>query len=441
MVAQVARVTARIAANPYIPHRPTVKQAAFLALDCREALYGGAAGGGKSDALLMAALIYVDVPGYAGILFRRTFADLALPDAIMSRSHEWLQGSDARWHEQTKTWHFPSGATLSFGYLQHERDKFRYQSAAFQFIGWDELTQFRDDPYLYLFSRLRRLEGSRVPLRVRAASNPGGEGHAWVYSRFLVGSRHAPHRAFVPAGLEDNPHIDRAAYLESLSELDPTTRLQLEQGVWVTDPGGKPFKREWWRGRNRYHLDDAAIRNRAVGRYLSFDTAIKDTDTSAWTAWCVFDVLPDYRVVLRAAGRERLQVPELPDRIARLAHRHNRDEKLKAVVIEDEASGSGAIQTLQAASNEELARRIVPYRPRGSKLERWRQAAVWASRGGVMLPHPGEPWLAEFEAELFEVPDAQYKDQADAFAQGILYLEHYLAAWWHAQQKGASDGE
>jgi hypothetical protein len=81
----------------YCPHDPSLnpRQAAFLWLPNREAFYGGAAGGGKSDAVLAGALQYADVPGYAAILFRRTYTDLSLPGAIMARSEEWLRGSDA----------------------------------------------------------------------------------------------------------------------------------------------------------------------------------------------------------------------------------------------------------------------------------------------------------------------------------------------------------
>ena len=74
----------------WVPHSPTPKQAEFLACQAKEVFYGGAAGGGKSDALLMAALAYVDVPGYAALLLRRTFADLSLPGALMDRAHQWL---------------------------------------------------------------------------------------------------------------------------------------------------------------------------------------------------------------------------------------------------------------------------------------------------------------------------------------------------------------
>jgi len=84
----------------YVRVQLTAKQTAFLLLPHLEAFYGGAAGGGKSFALLMAALQYADIPGYAAILFRRTYSDLALPGALMDVAANWLRGTDARWHEK-----------------------------------------------------------------------------------------------------------------------------------------------------------------------------------------------------------------------------------------------------------------------------------------------------------------------------------------------------
>jgi hypothetical protein len=225
--------------SPYTPHYPEPPQEAFLATTELEALYGGSAGGGKSDALLIAALQYVDEPGYSAILFRRTYTDLALPGAIMDRSKQWLAGTDAAWKDTDKTWRFPSGATLAFGYLQTASDKYRYQSAEFQFVGFDELTQFPEQDYLYLFSRLRRLQGATVPLRMRGASNPGGIGHKWVLDRFNpIGPSPSDARVFIPAKLSDNPHIDQDSYRKSLAELDPQTRAQLEHGDWTARPPG-----------------------------------------------------------------------------------------------------------------------------------------------------------------------------------------------------------
>ena len=233
--------------NEYCIHKPTRKQTEFLLRQELEVLYGGAAAGGKSDALLMAALQYVWVPDYAALILRRTYADLALSGAIMDRSLQWLTGTDAQWNSPGHKWTFPSGATLTFGYLESERDKYRYQSAEFQFIGFDELTQFTETQYSYLFSRLRRLKNTDVPLRMRAASNPGGVGHEWVKNRFKIDQGGDPERPFIGAKLDDNPHVDQEAYEEALSKLDYVTREQLRHGDWtITDSGGIFFEPKIW---------------------------------------------------------------------------------------------------------------------------------------------------------------------------------------------------
>jgi hypothetical protein len=235
--AKVLRAAAsRRSSAQYIPHRPHPKQAEFLALDTREALYGGAAGGGKSDALLMAALRYVHVPGYTALLLRRTFADLAQPGAIMERARSWLAGTGADWNEQRKQFRFPSSAILQFGYMETANDRYRYQGTEYQFVGWDEVTQFPEQPYQYMFSRLRKLAGVDIPLRVRAATNPGGIGHEWVRRRFIDPG--SPERPFVPALIDDNPSLDAESYRASLAQLDAATRAQLEHGVWVRDAEG-----------------------------------------------------------------------------------------------------------------------------------------------------------------------------------------------------------
>lgn len=224
----------------YSPHVPTKRQAQFLDLDAREALYGGAAGGGKTDCALMGALQYVHIPGYSAILFRRTYPELIQPSGLIPRALSWL-GRDM-WREKDKSFHFPNGARLAFGHLHHEMDKYNYHGGEFQFIGFDELTHFTESLYVYLFSRLRRPDGGSgnalgaVPLRMRSFSNPGGIGHDWVKRRFVQpGSNDRP---FVPALLDDNPHIDRDGYRSSLAKLDATTREQLEHGVWERDSGG-----------------------------------------------------------------------------------------------------------------------------------------------------------------------------------------------------------
>lgn len=291
--------------NKYIPWAATETQTAFLLLDGREALYGGAAGGGKSVALLMAALQYVDVPGYHALLLRRTFAALAKPGALIDLAHEWLAGTDAVWNEQRKQWTFPSGATLSFGYLDTEADKYQYQGAAFHFVGFDELTQFTRTQYTYLFSRCRRRKGSpaaAVPLRVRAASNPGGEGHAWVYERFFVEGRDKG-RVFIPALLQDNPHLDVESYLEMLRELSPVERKQLEEGDWRVVQAGDWFKAEWWEYVESHELPP--IRRRV--RY--WDTAsTKPSGRNKDPDWYVGVLMSEFRGTFYIEDVERFRL-------------------------------------------------------------------------------------------------------------------------------------
>lgn len=205
-------------------------------LDCEEAFYGGAAGGGKSDALLAAALQYVDTPGYAALILRRTYEDLSLPGAIMDRAETWLSGTDAQRGKEGKQWTFPSGASLTFSYLDNEKDRYRYKSAEFQFIAFDELTQFSEKVYEYLFTRLRATENIPVPLRMRSASNPGDVGHGWVKHRFIRERDEGV--IFVPAKLDDHPDESfKAGYRRSLSKLDDVTRRQYEDGDWDTAEG------------------------------------------------------------------------------------------------------------------------------------------------------------------------------------------------------------
>ena len=218
----------------YCPILPwlSLPQSVLLTFTGREALYGGAVGGGKSAGLLAAALRYVDRRGYSALLLRRTYAELSKAGGLIPLSKEWLGASDARWNESQKTWTFPTGATIEFGHVQHEDDKYSYQGAAYQFVGFDELEHFTDSIYLYIgFSRIRRrVELSDIPVQTFGSANPGGVGHLWVKKRFI--STRAEDVLFVPATIADNPGLDRADYELSLIHLPETIRRQLMEGDW-----------------------------------------------------------------------------------------------------------------------------------------------------------------------------------------------------------------
>jgi hypothetical protein len=235
--------------NPYIPALegkfPSIQQAKFLVLPHKEGLYGGAAGGGKSAALLAGGLQYVTESEYHSLLIRRSYTDLEKPGGLIPLSIQWLSGTNAKYDQTKHRWFFPSGATLSFGHAANLTTLIQdYQGSSFGYIAPDELTQWPFAMYRFLFRSLRGPSGMPFPLRMRASANPGGEGHEWVKARFIDCPSN-DERFFIPAKLEDNPGVG-PEYEESLNELDPVMRRQLRHGDWEVRPEGNMFRREWF---------------------------------------------------------------------------------------------------------------------------------------------------------------------------------------------------
>lgn len=225
----------------YCPILPSIspQQALFLSLnDVQELFYGGAVGGGKTAALLMGALQYADVPGYAALILRRTFPELEQPGNVIPMSQEWFatvpEHERPRYNSTDHEWSFASGARLRFGHLQDANSLIRYQGGGYHYVGFDELTHFEEQSYDFLaYSRQRRPAAgplSRVPIRVRATANPGGPGHIWVKRRFITDRD--PSVVFIPAKVWDNPGIDTDDYVGRLEKLSPAMKRQLLDGDW-----------------------------------------------------------------------------------------------------------------------------------------------------------------------------------------------------------------
>ena len=405
--------TLTVPSTHYIPHKPTPKQLAFLLLDIPEALYGGAAGGGKSDALLMAALQYVHVPGYAALLLRKTYADLALPGALMSRAIEWLAPSDAQWKGAGKEWVFPSGATLTFGYLDTENSHFRYQSSEFQFIGFDELTQFRETQYRYLFSRLRRLEGQTVPLRMRAASNPGGVGHEWVRERFIDVDKEEESRLFIPATLSDNPYLDRDTYLNSLSQLDPITRQQLLHGDWTARQAGGMFQREWLP-----LVEELPVQINKSVRYWDLAATVPRAGVDPdYTAGVRVDYGADglyYIVDIKRARGTPADIEALIYQTAML------DGGKTHIVIEQEPGASGVNTIYHYVTRVLKDFTVRGQRASGSKVERAGPVSSQTEVGNVRMLRGA--WIGPFLDEVEAFPVGSHDDQVDALSGAFMVL-------------------
>ena len=280
--------------SQYIPHKPFPTQLSYLMLPHMDALFGGAAGGGKSDVLLMNALQYTHVPGYSAIILRRSLTELKQSGALLDRASKWLSNKKGvKFAADEHTYYFDTyykdgrpgaPAKLQFGYLGDFRVEERYQGAEYQFIGIDEAGHFENDQApRYLFSRLRKnvcevhqlkkdhetgkmvanyVPGceecdlqSSVPLKFRIACNPGGPGHLWIKQRYQITKQVVtdpktknkrvrfigadPNKPFIPSSLYDNKFIDQSSYETALEELDAVRKAQLLAGDWDASPDAR----------------------------------------------------------------------------------------------------------------------------------------------------------------------------------------------------------
>ncbi|MDD6762023.1 MAG: phage terminase large subunit [Clostridiales bacterium] len=273
-----------------------------------EALYGGAAGGGKSDAIVAEALRQVDNPNYRAIIFRKTFPQCreliiksmriysaAYPKAVYNGSEHY--------------WRFPSGAKIYFGSMPNSMSYLQYQGLSYSFIAFDELTHFTQEEYEYLISR-NRADGEGLRVYIRATANPGGIGHGWVKQRFITpvppnttqrikskirdsGGREIEierTRIFIPSNVFDNEALlkNDPGYVASLGLLPEAKRKALLYGDWDSYEG-QVFT-EWKNNPEGYetHLNTHVIEPFRIPdswpRYRTFDFGYSKPFAVQWWA-------------------------------------------------------------------------------------------------------------------------------------------------------------
>ena len=220
-------------------------QTDFLAASETDVLYGGAAGGGKSYAMLVDPLRFAHRAAHRALILRRSMPELR---ELIDKSRELYPKAfpGCKYKEVEKLWNFTSGAKVEFGFLERDADVYRYQGQAYSWIGFDEITHLPTEfSWNYLASRLRTTDSNITPY-MRCTANPGGIGAHWVKKRYVT--PYAPNesfrgddgltRKFIPARLSDNPYLSYdGRYEQMLNALPPTQRKQLLEGDWDVAEG------------------------------------------------------------------------------------------------------------------------------------------------------------------------------------------------------------
>lgn len=240
--------------------KPNRKQALFLALpfSIKEGFYGGGAGSGKSDVLLVYGICHRlhENPRFKQVFLRRTFPELK--KEVIPRSQDIFPKFGAKYNSTDHTWTFPrpdqfgsgfnpTGAMFFFGHCEQEKDVHQYDTMEISLFTPDEVTSLTEFIYLYIaFERNRAPKGSGLPSITRGAGMPGGVGHTFTKKRFvdpckagstiLVG-KGGNKRIYIHATLADNEeHID-PTYAQSLEGRPEAEKKAKKYGDWSAYQG------------------------------------------------------------------------------------------------------------------------------------------------------------------------------------------------------------
>ena len=424
-------------------------QTRFLSLTCFEALYGGAAGGGKTASLLIDAARNLGKgygADYRAILLRRTFPELE--GSLIKESLALYPQLGGRYNQGKHYWRFPGGEHIEFGHAQHETDVLTYKGDEFQYIGFDELTSFLKFQYTYLFSRLRSSKG--VPCRARGATNPGGDGHEWAFERWepwldtrpeykgrrgdsgeilyyrldgdnVVACRRSDEgafgRTFIAARLEDNPalHVGGDYERTALAQLDPVERARLRRGDWLVKPAkGAYFKRSQF-----VMVDQRPATVRARIRY--WDRAGTDKETADWTVGVLMSIDKNGGVTVEHVERFRGEPSEVAERIENIGVQDGESVVLGLEQDPGQAGKADVGYLVDRYTRKGLEARAYPKRVNKIVAAGPFSAAVASPSNNVRIVRGA--WNENYLAELEQFPEGSNDDQVDGSSGAFTQLQ------------------
>jgi len=263
-----------------------------------------------------------------------------------------------------------------------------------------------------LFSRLRRLKDSNIPLRMRSASNPGNIGHDWVKQRFLIEGKQYE-RVFIPAKLDENPNLDRDSYVESLNQLDPITRRQYLEGDWTARHGGSIFKRE------SFEIIREAPADLKKVRY--WDLAATKPKQGREPDYTVGALVGEKNGIYYVLDIKRDRLP--PSQVEALIKQTAvLDAHGTRIFMEQEPGSSGVAQVDYYARQVLKGFSFWGIKTTGPKEERAAPVSSAAAAGNIKLVQAS--WNTAFLDEFEAFPLGSHDDQVDAVSGAFEQLRH-----------------
>lgn len=436
-------------------------QTAFLATAADVAIYGGAAGGGKSYGLLLEPLRHVHNAAFGAVIFRRTSPQIRNEGGLWDTSAEIYANLGARPVQTLLDWHFPSGATISFRHMEHETTRLEWQGAQIPFVGWDELTHFTEGQFFYLVSRMRSTCGVRPYMRATTNPDPDswvkkfiawwideatglaieehsgvlrwmlrdGDEIRWFDSREeALGARkelRLPDEVepksvtFIRSDVRDNKILleKDPAYLANLYALPRVEREQLLGGNWNVRPAaGMYFQRGYFRA----FLDRAPAGVRFV-RY--WDLAATETAPGKdpdWSVGAKVGLLEDGRPIVADITRLRGSPAKVEAHVRATAEL---DGHGVPIVFEEEPGSAG--KSLVSVYQRRVLQGFTVHgeRATGDKVTNAGPLSSRSEDGEVVLVRGdwNEPFILEAEA----FPTGEHDDQIDAACKGYNWIARF----------------